>query len=67
MVHWVWVGFDVCILCLYICLCVTLAVCLFVILLPLFLYLTYFCVTGHIASIFWFMHWYNGTLLCGIP
>jgi len=43
------------------------AVCLFAILLPLFLYLTHFHVTGHSASIFWFILWYNGTLLCGVP
>jgi hypothetical protein len=38
---------------LFICSCatVTLAVCIFVILLPLFLYLTCFYVTGHIVSI----------------
>jgi len=71
MACWVCVGFDIwCVLCLvlflFICSCVTLVVCSFVILLPLFLYLTCFHVTGHIVSIFWFMHWYNGALLCGV-
>jgi hypothetical protein len=57
MACWVCVGFDVwCVLCLVLFLfvrsCVALAVCSLAILLPLFLHLTRFRVTGHLVSIF---------------